>query len=173
MEMEFEEMEMELAGNNFEANGKSDEAFVNEKIKTLRRMRDDYQAEINNVSKNLKYLQDKRDSIQKEIDQEFLKQERAYDLVGKYIQCGSEIYFVTGVERLFNGVKILSNWYCDAIDKLCYTSSDKCSPIRIITFESLDVLLSGKDEKFKFIPREKALEIFNQINEENYKTYEK
>ena len=51
--MEFEEMEMELAGNNFEANGKSDEAFVNDKIKTLRKMRDDYQAEINNV--NVKY----------------------------------------------------------------------------------------------------------------------
>ena len=173
MEKEFEEMEMELAENNFEVNGKSDEAFVNEKIKTLRRMRDDYQAEINNVSRNLKHLQAKRDSIQTEIDEEFLKQEHAYDLVGKYIQCGSEIYFVTGVERLFNGVKILSNWYCDAIDKLCYTSSGKCSPIRSISFESLDVLLSGKDEKFKFIPREKALEIFNQINEENNKIYEK
>ncbi len=157
----------------FKSNGKEDEQFVNDKINALRKMRDDYQTEINNVSKNLKHLQDKRDNIQNEIDEEFLKQEHAYDLVGKYIQCGSEIYFVTGVERLFNGVKILSNWYCDAIDKLCYTSSDKCSPIRTITFESLDVLLSGKDEKFKFIPREKALEIFNQIVEENNKIYEK
>ena len=168
MEMEFEEMEMELAGNNFEANGKSDEAFVNEKIKTLRRMRDDYQAEINNVSKNLKYLQDKRDSIQKEIDQEFLKQERAYDLVGKYIQCGSEIYFVTGVERLFDGVKIVSNWYCDPNDKLFYVdSNDKGTPLKIISFENLNAILSGKDENFKFISREKALEIMNQIIKEN------
>ena len=56
----------------------------------------------------MKYLQDKKDSIQKEIDQEFLKQEHAYDLVGKYIQCDSEIYFVTGVERLFDGVVAVS-----------------------------------------------------------------
>ena len=168
MEMELAEME-----KDFDFNGKSDEAFVNEKIKTLRRMRDDYQAEINNVSRNLKHLQAKKDSIQKEIDEEFLKQEHAYDLVGKYIRCDSEIYFVTGVERLFDGVKILSNWYCDAKDKLCYTRSDKNSPLRIISFESIDVILSGKDEKFKFIPKEEALEIFNQINEENNKIYEK
>ena len=166
-------MEKEFEGKTLDFIGNVDEEFVNEKIINLRKMRDDYQNEIDKVSRNLKHLQAKIDSIQKEIDEEFLKQERAYDLVGKYIQCGSEIYFVTGVERLFNGVKILSNWYCDAIDKLCYTNSDKCSPIRSLSFESLDVLLSGKDEKFKFISREKALEIFNQIIEENNKTYEK
>lgn len=150
-------------------NGKDDQ-FVNDKIETLRNMRDDYKTEINNVSKNLKYLQDKMYSIQKEIDEEFLKQERAYDLVGKYIQCDSEIYFVTGVERLFDGVKILSNWYCDSKDKLCYTSRTQ-TDIKIISFESLNAILSGKDETFKFISREKASEIFNQIVEENNKTY--
>ena len=166
-------METEFEGKTLDFLEKGDEEFVNEKITNLRKMRDDYQNEIDKVSRNLKHLQAKIDSIQKEIDEEFLKQERAYDLVGKYIQCDSEIYFVTGVERLFDGVKILSNWYCDTRYKLCYASSDKNSPLRIISFESLDVILSGKDEKFKFISKEKALEIFNQIIEENNKIYEK
>lgn len=162
---------IEFEGKTFTVNGKSDEQFVNEKIINLRKMRDDYQDEINHVSRNLKYLQDKKDNIQNEIDEEFLKQEHAYDLVGKYIQCGvDEIYFVTGVKRLFDGVKILSNWYCYPKDKLCYTSITQ-KELRIISFESLDAILSGKDENFKFIPKEDALEIFNQIIEENNKQY--
>jgi hypothetical protein len=129
-------------------------------------MRDDYQDEINHVSRNLKYLQDKKDNIQNEIDEEFLNQEHAYDLVGKYIQCGDGIYFVTGVERLFDGVKILSNWYCDPKDKLFYADSGKGTPLKIISFETLDAILSDKDENFKFISKEKALEIMNQIIKE-------
>jgi hypothetical protein len=116
----------------------------------------------------LKYLQDKKDNIQKEIDEEFLKQEHAYDLVGKYIQCNGEIYFVNNVERLFDGVKILSNWCCYSKDKLCYTSGNPTN-VRNISFESLNAILSGEDEKFKFISKEKAFEIFNQIIEENNK----
>lgn len=164
---------MEFEGKTFAVNGKSDEQFVNDKIISLRKMRDDYQNEINKVSENLKYLQDKRDNIQKEIDEEFLKQEHAYDLVGKYIQCVDEIYFVTGVERLFDSVKILSNWYCFPNGKLFYTYNGKGEPLKVISFESLNAILSGKDEEFKFISKEKALEIFNQIIEEINKTYEK
>ena len=164
---------IEFDGQPLIFDGKDDDQFVNEKIINLRKMRDDYQNEIDKVSRNLKYLQDKRDNIQNEIDEEFLKQEHAYDLVGKYIQCGvDEIYFVTGVKRLFDGVKILSNWYCYPKDKLCYTSVTQ-KGLRIISFESLDAILSGKDENFKFIPKEEALEIFNQIIEENNKIYEK
>ena len=164
---------IEFEGKAFTVNEKSDEQFVNDKIISLRKMRDDYQNEINKVSRNLKSLQDKMDSIQKEIDEEFLRQEHAFDLVGKYIQCGSyEIFFVTGVKRLFDGVKILSNWCCYPKDKLCYTSGTQ-KDLRIISFESLNAILSGKDENFKFISREKALEIFNQVIEENNKIYEK
>ncbi len=151
--------------------GKTDEQFVNDKIISLRKVRDDYQKEIDKTSITLKYLQGKKDNIQDEIDEEFLKQEHAYDLVGKYIQCGAdEIFFVTGVKRLFVGVKILSNWYCYPKDKLCYTSGTQ-TDLRIISFESLNAILSGKDENFKFISKEKALEIFNQIIEENNKIY--
>ena len=163
---------IEFEGKTFTLNGKSDEQFVNEKIINLRKMRDDYQNEIDKVFRNLKYLRDKRDNIQNEIDEEFLRQEHAYDLVGKYIQCDSEIYFVTGVERLFYGVKILSNWSCLPNNKLCYTSGTP-TDARILTFESLNAILSGKDEKFKFISKEKAFEIFNQIIKENNKIHEK
>lgn len=163
---------IEFEGETIEVNGKPDEQFVNDKIISLRKMRDDYQTEINKVSENLKYLQDKKDNIQKEIDEEFLRQEHAYDLVGKYIQCIDEIYFVTGVERLFDGVKIFYNWCCIPNNKLCYTSvAQTCS--RIISFESVSAILSGNDKKFKFISKEKAFEIFNQIIEENNKKHEK
>ena len=162
---------IEFEGKTFTVNGKSDEQFVNDKIISLRKMRDDYQNEIDKVSITLKYLQDKKDNIQKEIDEEFLRQEHAFDLVGKYIQCNDEIYFVTGVRRLFYGVKISSNWYCYPKDNLCRTSGTQ-TDARIISFESVNAILSGKDENFKFISREKALEIFNQIIEENNKIHE-
>jgi len=163
---------IEFEGKTFTVNGKSDEQFVNDKIIKLRKMRDDYQDEINHVSRNLKYLQDKKNNIQNEIDEEFLNQEHAYDLVGKYIQCVDEIYFVTGVERLFDGVKILSNWCCNHKDKLFYTENGKGNPLKVISFEILNDILSGNNEEFKFISKEKALEIFNQIIEENNKTHE-
>ena len=153
--------------------GKDDEQFVNKKIINLRKKREDLQDKIFELSKQLDKLEEERNNTQKEIDEEFLTQEHAYDLVGKYIQCDSEIYFVTGVERLFDGVKVLSNWYCDAKYKLFYTESDKGEPIRIISFENLNVILSGKNKNFKFISKEKALEIMNQIIEENNKIYEK
>jgi len=156
---------IEFEGKIFSVNGKTDDQFINEKIINLRKMRDDYQTEINKVSGDLKNLQDKRDSIQKEIDEEFLRQEHAYDLVGKYIQCDNEIYFVTGVERLFDGIKILCNWYCNPKDKLFYANSGD-EALKIISFENLNAILSGNDENFKFISREKALEIINQVIKE-------
>ena len=102
---------MEFEGNLIIVNGKDDEQFVNDRIRELREKRNDLQDRIYDLLKQLKRLEEERDNAQKEIDQEFLKQEHAYDLVGKYIQCDNKIYFVTGVDRLFNGIKIFSNWY--------------------------------------------------------------
>lgn len=150
METEFEEKTIDFIG-------KEDEKFVNDKITTLRRMRDDYQTEINNVSKNLKHLQDKKDSIQEEIDQEFLKQEHAYDLVGKCVLCKTDVYHVKNVERLFDGVRICSDWSYDIQTKTAY-----CSPYKIryctISFNELSTILSEN----KFIPIEEATESFKQ-----------
>lgn len=153
--------------NTIEVNGKADDKFVNDRICELREKRNNLQDTIFKLSAQLNQLEKECNNTQKEIDDEFLKQEHACNLVGKYIQCDSEIYFVTGVERLFDGVKIFSNWYCNPKDKLFYTESGKGEPIKIISFENLNAILSGKDENFKFISREKALEIMNQITKEN------
>lgn len=160
---------IEFEGKTIIVDGKGDEQFVNDRIRELREKRDALQNKIFELSKQLNQLEEERNNAQKEIDNEFLKQEHAYDLVGKYIKCDSEIYLVAGVERLFDGVKILSNWYCDTKHKLCYMPGTPRS-IRTLSFKSLSAILSGNDKKFKFISREKALEIFNQIIE---KTYEK
>ena len=98
--------------------GKRDDQFVNDRIRNLREKRNNIQDKIYELSNQLSQLKEENDSIQNEIDNEFLKQERAFDLVGKYIQCANKIYFVTDVERLFEGVRILSNWYCYPEDKL-------------------------------------------------------
>ncbi len=163
---------IEFEGKTFTVNKKGDDQFVNDRIRELREKRNNLQDKIYELSSQLKQLEEERNNAQEKIDNEFLKQEHACDLVGKYIQCDSEIYFVTGVERLFDGVKIFSNWYCWLEDKLVYASS-KGEPLKIISFENLNAILSDKDENFKFISREKALEIFNQIVEENNKIYEK
>jgi predicted RNase H-like nuclease (RuvC/YqgF family) len=168
---------IEFEGKTIIVDGKGDEQFVNDRIRELREKRDKLQNKIFELSKQLNQLEEERNNTQEEIDEEFLRQEHAYDLVGKYIQRTDEIYFVTGVERVFNGVKILSNWYCNPKDKLFYTSSGKGKPIKIISFENLNAILSGKDENVKFISRENALEIMNQvikmnqIIKENNKTY--
>ena len=150
-------MEMEFEGKTLDFTGKRDEEFVNEKITNLRKMRSDYQNEIDKVSRNLKHLQAKIDSIQKEIDEEFLKQEHAYDLVGKCVLCKTDVYHVKNVERLFDGVRICSDWSYDIQTKSAY-----CSPYKIryctISFNELSTILSEN----KFIPIEEAAESFKQ-----------
>ena len=152
--------------------GKKDEQFVNDRIRKLREKRNNIQDKIYELSNQLSQLKDENDNIQDEIDNEFLKQEHAFDLVGKYIQCNNKIYFVTDVERLFEGVRILSNWYCYPEDKLVYASC-KEKPLKVISFEVLEAILSGNDENNKFISKEEAMEIFNKIIKENNKRYEK
>ena len=163
---------IEFEGNPIEFSGKKDEQFVNDKIRKLREKRNNIQDKIYELSNQLSQLKEDNDSIQDEIDNEFLKQEHAFDLVGKYIQCTNKIYFVTDVERLFEGVRILSNWYCYLEDKLVYASS-KEKPLKVISFEVLEAILSGNDENNKFISKEEAMENFNKIIKENNKRYEK
>lgn len=155
-----------------EFKGKVDNKFVNDKIRELRKKRDDAQDKIWELSKQLDKLEEERNNTQKEIDEEFLRQEHAYDLVGKYIQCEGEIYFVNYVERLFDGVKILSNQCCFPSDNLYHITVTAHTP-KIISFNVLDAILSGNDKNNKFISKEKALKIFNQIIKENNKIYEK
>lgn len=157
---------IEFEGKLIEYNGKCDDQFVNDRILELRKKRNELQDQIFELTTQLKQLEKERNNTQDEIDNEFLKQEHACDLVGKYIQCDNKIYFVTGVERLFDGVKILSNWCCNPKDKLFYADNGKGEPLKVISFENLNAILSGKDENFKFISREKALEIMNQIIKE-------
>ena len=161
-----------IDGKSLEFSGKRDEQFVNDKIRKLREKRNNLQDKIYELSNQLSQLKEENDNIQDEIDNEFLKQEHAFDLVGKYIQCNNKIYFVTDVERLFDGVRILSNWYCYLEDKLVYASS-KEKPLKVISFEVLEAILSGNDENNKFISKEEAMEIFNKIIKENNKRYEK
>lgn len=157
---------IEFEGKPLIVNGKGDDKFVNDRIQELREKRNNLQDKIYELEKELKNLCEECNNTQEEIDNEFLKQEHACDLVGKYIQCDNKIYFVTGVERLFDGVKIFSNWHCDSKDKLFYADSGKGTPLKIISFETLNAILSSKDENFKFISREKALEIMNQVIKE-------
>ena len=163
---------VEFEGRALEFSRKRDDQFVNDKIRKLREKRNNIQDKIYELSNQLSQLKEDNDSIQDEIDNEFLKQEHAFDLVGKYIQCNNKIYFVTDVERLFEGVRILSNWYCYPEDKLVYASS-KEKPLKVISFEVLEAILSRTDENNKFISKEEAMEIFNKIIKENNKRYEK
>ena len=163
---------VEFDGKPLEFSGKKDEQFVNDRIRKLREKRNNLQDKIYELSNQLSQLKEENDNIQDEIDNEFLKQERAFDLVGKYIQCNNKIYFVTDIERLFEGVRILSNWYCGPEDKLVYASS-KEKPLKVISFEVLEAILSRTDENNKFISKEEAIEIFNKIIKENNKRYEK
>ena len=163
---------VEFEGKPLEFSGKKDDQFVNDRIRKLREKRNNLQDKIYELSNQLSQLKDDNDIIQDEIDNEFLKQEHAFDLVGKYIQCNNKIYFVTDVERLFEGVRILSNWYCYLEDKLVYASS-KEKPLKVISFEVLEAILSRTDENNKFISKEEAMEIFNKIIKENNKRYEK
>ena len=163
---------IEFEGKPLEFSGKRDDQFVNDKIRKLREKRNNIQDKIYELSNQLSQLKDDNDSIQDEIDNEFLKQEHAFDLVGKYIQYANKIYFVTDIERLFDGVRILSNWYCYPEDKLVYASS-KEKPLKVISFEVLEAILSRTDENNKFISKEEAMEIFNKIIKENNKRYEK
>ena len=163
---------VEFEGKPLEFSGKKDEQFVNDRIRKLREKRNNIQDKIYELSNQLSQLKEENDNIQDEIDNEFLKQEHAFDLVGKYIQCNNKIYFVTDVERLFEGVRILSNWYCYPEDKLVYASC-KEKPLKVISFEVLEAILSRTDENNKFISKEEAIEIFNKIIKENNKRYEK
>ena len=163
---------IEFDRKHLEFSGKRDDQFVNDRIRKLREKRNNLQDKIYELSNQLSQLKEENDNIQDEIDNEFLKQERAFDLVGKYIQCNNKIYFVTDVERLFDGVRILSNWYCYPEDKLVYASC-KEKPLKVISFEVLEAILSGNDKNNKFISKEEAMEIFNKIIKENNKRYEK
>lgn len=113
------------------------------------------------LEKELKNLCEERDNCQKEIDEEFLKQERACDLIGKCILLETDVYHVKCVERLFNGVRIGSDWSYDISSKHVYCSTHKiryCS----ISFNELYALLNDNNEKCKIIPVENALDTFKK-----------
>lgn len=144
-------------GKTFTVNGNGDEQFVNDKIQELRKKRNELQNKIYGVSKQLNQLEEERDNCQKEIDEEFLKQEHAYDLIGKCILFETDVYHVKNVERTFDGVRICSDWSYNTQTKSTY-----CSPYKIrycsISFNELSAILSEN----KFIPIEKATESFKQ-----------
>ena len=75
---------IEFEGKTFTVNGKSDEQFVNDKILELRKKRNELQDKIYKLSSQLNQLEKECGNTQEEIDNEFLKQEHACDLVGKY-----------------------------------------------------------------------------------------
>lgn len=152
--IQFEEKPLEFFG-------KSDEQFVNDKIQELRKKREDLQDKIFELSKQLDKLEEERNNTQKEIDEEFLRQEHAYDLVGKCILHETSVYHVKYVDRLFDGVRIESDWSYNIKTNEVY-----CSPYRFrncsISFNELDALLNNNDENCKIIPVENALDTFNQ-----------
>ena len=152
---------IEFEGKTFTVNGKGDEQFVNNKIQELRKTRNELQDKINELSKQLNQLEEERDYCQKEIDEEFLKQEHAYDLIGKCILYKTNVYHVKYVERLFDGIRIWSDWGYNIPSKHVYCSL-KHTTCCTISFDELDVLLNNNDEKYKIIPMENALDTFKK-----------
>ena len=148
---------IQFEGKPFIVNGKGDDEFVNDKIKELRKKRNELQNKIYELSNQLSQLKEDKDNIQDEIDNEFLKQEHVYDLIGKCILLETNVYHVKCVERLFNGVRICSDWSYNIQSKNTY-----CSPYKIrycsISFNELNTILSEN----KFIPIEEATEVFKQ-----------
>lgn len=148
---------IEFEGKTLIVNGKGDDKFVNDKIRELREKRNNLQDTIFNLEKELENYCEERDNCQKEIDEEFLRQEHAYDLVGKCVLHKTDVYHVKNVERLFDGVNICSDWSYNILTKRTY-----CSPYKIrycsISFNELSTILSEN----KFIPIEEATETFKQ-----------
>ena len=137
--------------------GKGDDEFVNDRIRELREKRNNLQDKIYELTKQLIQLKEERNNTQEEIDNEFLKQEHACDLIGKCILRETDVYHVKCVERLFNGVRIGSDWSYNISSKHVY-----CSPYKIrycsISFNELDTLLNNNNEKCKIISVENALD---------------
>lgn len=148
---------IEFEGKLIEYNGKCDDQFVNDRILELRKKRNELQDQIFELTTQLKQLEKERNNIQEEIDNEFLKQEHACDLIGKCILCKTDVHHVKYVERLFDGVRICSDWSYNIQTKSTY-----CSPYKIryctISFNELSTILSEN----KFIPIEEATESFKQ-----------
>ena len=153
--IEFEEKPLVINRNDI--NGKSDNQFVNDKIQELRKKRNELQNKIYELSNQLNKLKEEQNNTQKEIDEEFLKQEHAYDLIGKCILFETDVYHVKNVERQFYGIRICSDWSYNTQTKSTY-----CSPYKIrycsISFNELSAILSEN----KFIPIEEAAELFKQ-----------
>ena len=142
---------IEFEGKTFTFNGRGDDQFVNDKIRELREKRNNLQDKIDDLSKQLTFLEKERDKYQKEIDQEFLKQEHAYDLVGKYILYKDNIYHVNEVERVFTGVRIKSNICARTyIRKELWINPYRKTEVSI-PFDDLDILLNDNTETCKIL----------------------
>lgn len=144
---------MEFEGEHFMVNGKCDDKFANDRIRELREKRNNLQDKINGLSKQLTILENERDNTQKEIDQEFLKQEHAYDLVGKYIQFNGDVYHVKNVERLFQGVRLVCDMHISREKWMNINGNGRYIYISI-TFNDLEELLNSKDDNCMFSEEE-------------------
>lgn len=134
---------IEFEGKPIEFFGKDDEEFVNDKIRELREKRNNLQDKIYELSNQLKQLEEERDNTQKEIDEEFLRQEHAYDLVEKYIQFNGNVYHVKNIERIFNGVRLVCDMHISK-EKWMNINGDGRYKYISITFNELEELLNSK-----------------------------
>ena len=154
---------IEFEGKTFTVNGKSDDKFVNNKIRELREKRDNLKDTIYKLEKDLKKLYEERNNCQKEIDEEFLRQEHAYDLIDKYILYKDSIYHVNEVERLFAGVRIKSNiWVRSYISKELWVNPYRKTEISI-SFEDLDRLLNNNTETCKILSEKEFKTIVKEL----------
>lgn len=153
----------EFEGKPFTVNGKGDDQFVNDKIRELREKRNNLQDKIFDVERQLDNFTEELNKCQKEIDEEFLRQEHAYDLVGKYILYKNNIYHVNEVERLFTGVRIKSNICVKTyISKELWINPYRKAEVSI-PFNDLDILLNENTETCKILSEDEFKTILKEL----------
>ena len=154
---------IEFEGKTFTVNGKNDEKFVNDKICELREKRNNLQDKIFDLKRQLDNITEELNKCQNEIDQEFLKQEHAYDLVGKYILYKDNIYHVNEVERLFTGVRIKSNICVSLhINRASWINPYRKAGVSI-PFDDLNILLNDNTETCKILSEEEFKTIVKEL----------
>ena len=135
---------------------KADNMSVNDEISKLTEKKNILQNEIYEAEHKLQALHDELNECQQKIDIELLKQAHADDLIGKCILYNNTVYHVRYISRNTSSIMIESDWGYDVSKKHDFYMSTFLRTINI-PFEDIDKIISGNDDKCKFVPVDIAL----------------
>ena len=142
--------------------GRKEDDFVNDKIRELRNLRNEKYKQISEYHNKSNSLREEIESIQEEIDNEFIRQMSADVLKNKFVISDNVLFHIIGLERTYTGIKFNTDVYLN-FDSSDYhfrsNTIDFADWSYSLTFDEIDHILNEPDKGYRIISDDEAIEI--------------